>query len=241
MRSGIDSLFRYLPARISRLVSSLPPALLRDLTEVRLRTDAPLSLTVKGKNLFIDPEGRPCKAKNSVRTGKAELEECIALLTRGSLYTYDDTIKQGYIPIEGGGRAGISGDAVVKEGKVSGFKQIRSVNLRIQRHIPGFASPLIRFFAEEGLCGTLIYAPPAAGKTTFLRSAAYLLAEGTGIRAHRVGIADERGELFILGCPARSPTLFPAAQRHTRSSFYAARCPRRLLSATRSARGSRTR
>lgn len=39
--------------------------------------------------------------------------------------------------------------------------------------------------------------PPAAGKTTFLRSIAYLLASGNYPQPRRVGIADERCELFL--------------------------------------------
>jgi stage III sporulation protein AA len=58
---------------------------------------------------------------------------------------------------------------------------------------------LIKYYAREGLCGTLVYSPPAMGKTTFLRSAAYLLAEGRNIRPYRVGIVDERCEIYIRG------------------------------------------
>lgn len=199
MINGIDGFFRYIPTRLTRLIVSLPIPLLEKITEIRLRSDAPFSLTLGRKNMLLDSDGNPCTTKNAVCATKAEMEECLSLLSQGSLYTYDDTIKTGYIPIKDGGRAGICGEAITQNGIVRGFKEIYSINLRLHRHIPLFASELIRFYAKEGICSTLVYSPPAMGKTTFLRSAAFLLGEGKNIRPFRVGIVDERCEIFIKG------------------------------------------
>ncbi len=199
MKNGIDVFFKYIPARLTKLIISLPIPLLERITEIRLRADAPFSLTLGGRNMTLDKDGNPCTLRNAVCATKKEMEDCISLLSQGSLYTYDETIKTGYIPIKGGGRAGICGEAITENGTVRGFKEIYSINLRLHRHIPLFASELIRFFAKEGVCGTLIYSPPAMGKTTFLRSVAFLLAEGKNIRPFRVGIVDERCEIFIKG------------------------------------------
>ena len=199
MKNGLDSFFKYIPLRFSRLIVSLPLPLLERVTEIRLRSEAPFSLTLGGKNMLFDKDGNPCTPKNAVCATKKEMEECLSLLSQGSLYSYDDTIKTGYIPITGGGRAGVCGEAITQNGTVRGFKEIYSVNLRLHRHIPLFASELIRYYAREGICSTLVYSPPAMGKTTFLRSAAFLLAEGKNIRPFRVGIVDERCEIFIKG------------------------------------------
>ncbi|MDD4165040.1 MAG: hypothetical protein PHD66_07520 [Eubacteriales bacterium] len=199
MKSGLDSFFRYIPVRITKLIATLPIPLLEKVTEIRLRSESPFSLTVGVKNLMLNSDGTPCNPSNAVCTTKKEMEECLSLLSQGSLYTYDDTIRTGYIPIKDGGRAGVCGEAVLQNGVVRGFKEIYSINLRLHRHIPLFASELIKFFAREGICGTLVYSPPAMGKTTFLRSAAFLLGEGKNIRPFRVGIVDERCEIFIKG------------------------------------------
>ncbi|MBQ1203496.1 MAG: hypothetical protein IIX61_06825, partial [Loktanella sp.] len=86
------------------------------------------------------------------------------------------------------------------------FGSVTSINLRVARFVPDFAHALVTRLKKEAT-GVLIVSPPAGGKTTFLRSAAYLLANGT--RPFRVGIADERHELAvsdglcdrICGCP----------------------------------------
>jgi len=199
MKSGLDSFFKYIPPRFTRLIANLPAPLLEKVTEIRLRTDAPFSLTLGCRNIMLDSSGNICLAKNAVCATKSDMEQCLSLLSQGSLYTYDDTIKTGYIPIKGGGRAGICGEAILENGKVRGFKEIYAINLRLHRHVPLFAADLIKFYAKEGVCGTLVYSPPAMGKTTFLRSAACLLAEGRNIRPYRVGIVDERCEIYIKG------------------------------------------
>lgn len=189
---AIDSLFRYLPLRINRALNALPFEVLSSANEVRLRRNAPISLTVGTRNLTFDSLGRICDIKNAMRSTEPELFECVERLTDGSVYTYDEYLKKGFIPLANGGRAGVCGNASPS----GGWSEIYSINLRICRFIPKAADGLIKLFAGEGIKSTLVCAPPALGKTTFLKSAAYLLANGIGIPSTRVGIADERGELF---------------------------------------------
>ncbi len=142
------------------------------------------------KNILLDENGRVCSPAVALCATQKEIEECVYKLTEGSLYTCDRYIAQGFIPLAEGGRAGVCGRA-----NAGGFAEITSVNLRLHRFLPNTAKPLIDFFKSQGVCGTLVCAPPALGKTTFLRSAAYLLAAGKGTNPLRVGIADERCEL----------------------------------------------
>ncbi|MBE6692828.1 MAG: hypothetical protein E7586_05870 [Ruminococcaceae bacterium] len=186
----IDKLFRYLPMRISRAIHNLPKEIFDSANEIRLRKNSPLSVTVGNKNLLFDEQGRVCSPAVALCATEKEIEECIYKLTEGSLYTCDRYIAQGFIPLAEGGRAGVCGRA-----NQNGFAEITSVNLRLHRFLPHTAKPLMDFFKSQGVCGTLVCAPPALGKTTFLRSAAYLLAAGKGINPLRVGIADERCEL----------------------------------------------
>ena len=106
--------------------------------------------------------------------------------------TYDEYLKKGFIPLANGGRAGVCG----ARANSGGWAEIYSINLRIPRFVPNAAEELIRVFALQGIKSTLVCSPPATGKTTFLKSAAYLLSNGIGIAPARVGIADERGELL---------------------------------------------
>ena len=141
-----------------------------------------------------------------------ELAECVCLLSRGSLYTYEESIKNGYIPLPEGGRAGVCGEMLFREGRAAGIKRITSVNLRLHRLVRNFALPLLWRYEQTGLCGCIVYAPPAMGKTTFLRSAAVLLSEGAVLPPLKVAVADERSEILsvplshglldvVSGCP----------------------------------------
>lgn len=200
------SWLHYLPAPYLQAVSGMPVHLRQRITEVRFRLEKPFSVTAEGRNLFPDKEGRLTTLQNALRVTRPQMEELVARLTEGSLYAFEDCMASGYIPLENGCRAGIAGDMTVT-GDGTIFREITSVNLRISRFLPEFARPLTDLLREGDPQGVLVISPPAGGKTTFLRSAAYLLA--TGNKPCRVGIADERSELFlpaglcdrITGCP----------------------------------------
>ncbi|MBR5859495.1 MAG: hypothetical protein IKZ05_06180 [Clostridia bacterium] len=196
--NGTRLLFRYLPLRISKALHLLPDSLLESADELRLRKSAPCSITVHGKSLTFSALGRICPTSEALCASGEEIAECVLKLTEGSRYTCDEFIKQGFIPLAEGGRAGVCGRS---DGR-GGIGEILSVSLRIHRLIPNAADVLLREFLKRGVKSTLVCAPPAMGKTTFLTSAAYLLSHGAhGIGPFRVCIADERNELAPSGIP----------------------------------------
>lgn len=191
----MKSLLPYLPPRLGSAVTRLPSEAKESATELRLRLEAPVSLTLGGKNLCFDASGRFCDPGTALRCTRAELEACIDLLTRSSLYGYGEYLACGYIPFGTGGRAGVCGEAIVRGGRLEGFRSFWGINLRLRRFIEGFGLAAVRRIREKGMCGALVYSPPNRGKTTLLSSIAYLLS--TGDRPLRVAVADERGELFV--------------------------------------------
>ena len=195
--TDINEVLRFLPRRLAFPLSLLPRAVAASVTEVRLRLNAPLSLSLNGRNLFVDEHGKVCRIESALRADEDDLRATLAELTAYSMYAYDDTVRSGFIPIEGGARAGVCGEAVRTDGRVTGFRRIYSINIRIPRFLPDFARGLAEHYKAHGLCSALVLSPPAAGKTTFLRSIAYLLASGNYPQPRRVGIADERCELFL--------------------------------------------
>lgn len=175
---------------VSKAIHGLPDEILACANEIRLRRNSPLSVTVGNRNILLDSNGKICNINSAIRVSENEISECIYKLTKGSLYTCERFIPQGFIPLEEGGRAGVCGRIGPK-----GFAEITGINLRIHRSLPKVAENLVAKFKEDGLCGTLVCSPPAMGKTTFLRSVVHLLSKGVGISPLRVGVADERCEL----------------------------------------------
>ena len=201
----LTALGRYLPPRIAAAAASLPPEILARADEIRLRRDSAASVTCAGKNVMFDKNGAPSPPDRALRPTKSGMEECLSRLCGGSLYTCEAELAQGFIPLPEGGRAGVCGRAEIRNGAVAGFSEIYSVDLRFHRFIRDAAAPLMRVWAETRLCGVLVISPPGAGKTTFLRSAAYLLANGKGIAPVRTAVADERCEISV--CLPRSGLL----------------------------------
>lgn len=95
----------------------------------------------------------------------------------------------GYLTAPGGHRIGICGEALMKDGKMEGIREIHSLNIRIARDFPGIGQALCRE------CGPmLIIGCPGSGKTTLLRDLIRQLSS-----RETVSVVDERGELFPMG------------------------------------------
>ena len=108
-----------------------------------------------------------------------------------SVYAYSETIRQGYVTMEGGHRIGICGFGVTENGDVRTIKEPSSLNIRIARQVLGCAELLLPDLSAS----TLVLGPPGSGKTTLLRDAVRLLSEK---RRQTIGLVDERGELSAI-------------------------------------------
>ena len=113
-------------------------------------------------------------------------------LTRGRMHALGECVRQGYVPLAGGMRAGLSGRAIVQGGAVAGLDDISGVCIRVARDVEGAAAGVIgRIMRGDRVRSTLILSAPGLGKTTLLRDAArHMIRAGLN-----VAVADERGEL----------------------------------------------
>lgn len=153
-----------------------------ELSEIRLRAEGVSSLVVGGKNLPLH-----------TRVGKEETGQILGQLCHGSLYAYRDRIAEGYLPMEGGIRVGVAGEARYEGGEVVGIANVGTLVFRIpHRAEAAGADTLYDAFVNDCRGGMLIYSPPGVGKTTALRALAARL--GSGRRARRVVVIDEREE-----------------------------------------------
>lgn len=195
MNGGITSLCGYLPPRIAAALFAVPERITSRTDELRLRKNAATSLSVGKKNYVFSADGRQCAPDAAIKATESEISYCLERLTGGSLYACEESVIRGFIPLADGARAGLCGRAAVSGGKVTGFAEISSIDLRIHRFIRDLAAPLINYYAENGVCGAIVISPPCGGKTTFLRSLAFLAANGKGLDPIRVAVADEREEI----------------------------------------------
>lgn len=190
-------LLPYLPAPLAAAVAGLSPAVLDAATELRLRAGGPVSLTAGGKNRCFNAKGRFCSVEKAMVCTDAMVEECLSLLSRSSLYSFGDCLKQGFLPFADGCRAGVCGEGIVHGGELVGFSRVYGISLRLKRFIKAYGFEAARRIGEKEPRGALIYSPPNGGKTTLLKSTALLLGDGSVGRAYKVAVADERGELFV--------------------------------------------
>ena len=165
------------------------------LQEIRLREGKPLIF------LYHDTEVIPgAKARRPYLVTKDNIREMLEYISNYSLYACEQEMRQGFITIEGGHRVGLSGQAIMENGKVKNLKYISSVNIRVAHEMIGCADAVFPYIVcNRLLCHTLIVSPPGGGKTTLLRDLIRQISEGNSwLPGLAVGVVDERSE--IGGC-----------------------------------------
>lgn len=160
------------------------------LREIRLRAGARSQILLGGQSMLL-------------RTAltQEEIGDCVRLLCRGSLYAYRDTIGEGYIPLDGGVRVGLCGQARYEGGVLAGISDVTSLVFRIPHPVYGKNDDIYEEWKRGIGSGMLIFSPPGEGKTTALRALAKRI--GSGKDARRVAVVDERCEFLpqeYLGC-----------------------------------------
>ena len=196
--SDIDYYLKFLPEKVARAVAFTSDDIKKNLTEIRLRENAPVSLTVNKENLLIDSQGRRADIKNCVCVSRSELETCVTDLCDGSYHAQINNIKNGFIITSTGHRVGVCGNIIYTSGSDYIIDEITSVNMRVNKFILFADCPILDIIKEGGLTGILIYSPPSEGKTTLLRFIAAALSRGLyGLKKYRTALIDERREIYL--------------------------------------------
>ena len=167
--------------------------------EVRIRINNPITISIRGKEYFLDPMGHKTMNIKEARlvTGE-EIDSILNHICKCSVYAFRDELKEGYITVPGGHRVGLAGEVVVDEnGQIVTIKYVTFMNIRISHQILGVADGVIQFLFDDGkLKNSLIISPPGCGKTTMLRDVVRQLSKGNYKRsAYKVGVVDERNEI----------------------------------------------
>ena len=171
----------------------LPPAIYSSLTElckngleieeVRLRAGQLCTVTARDGNISFG-QG----------LSQTEMERIFERICGGSVYAHADTIRRGYVTLDGGIRVGVVGRASTDKGEIVGVYDVSALCFRLPRKIVRVGEPVCQLLREqEGTGGVLVFSPPGEGKTTLLRSVISKMAGGAS--PWRVVVIDTRDEL----------------------------------------------
>ncbi|MBQ7039138.1 MAG: stage III sporulation protein AA [Clostridia bacterium] len=151
----------------------------KSLQEIRVRLGRKLSVT-DGTGIH----------KLSVDVTAEFIDKLFSSLCNYSVYAMQEEIKNGFITLPMGHRAGICGRCVTNDNKILNISEISGINIRIAREIKGCANAFYNIIKEK-VENTVIISSPNCGKTTYLRDITRLVSDS----GKNVAVADERGEI----------------------------------------------
>lgn len=190
---NIDYIFKCLPNNVRQILdSNLNNTELEWLEEIRFRNNLPLILKIGQAEKVID-----------YKITTDDINYIFQKICENSIYTYQNQISSGFITIKGGNRVGLVGTAVIKEGNITNFNYISSLNFRISREIIGCSNQIIEKIIDketDNIYNTLIIAPPGMGKTTLLRDIVRNISNGIQgkIQGKNIVVIDERCEISAM-------------------------------------------
>ncbi len=139
---------------------------------------------------------------------REEMDKTVMKLCDGAVYAHRDTMTRGYLSLPNGVRVGVCGQARYESGRLVGISEVSSLVFRIPTSESSLGPELSAAW-ESAERGMLIYAPPAGGKTTAIRTLSASLAE-CGLR---VAVVDERCEFSPDACSAAGIVLMRGYKR----------------------------
>ncbi len=129
------------------------------INEIRIKRNSYINLIANSKNVITD-----------IFVSEELVNKTLDGLCDGSIYAHINTIRDGYISVGKGIRAGICGKAVIENGIITGICDVSSINIRIPKYIQGAGKYVFSILEKNNFKKSiLIYSPPGVGKTTILR------------------------------------------------------------------------
>lgn len=183
-----------LTTNISKRLIMLPDFIQENAQEIRIRLNRPLSISCSDNTYFVTENG--CVTNKiidqpMISANQKDISDIFHNICNYSVYSRQNEIKNGFVTMQGGHRAGICGTAVIENEKISNIRDISSINIRIAREHKGSGKEILnRIKTLSG--GLLICGSPCSGKTTVLRDIARLLSLEYD---KKVSVVDERGEI----------------------------------------------
>ena len=122
-----------------------------------MRVNQPLELVTADGAYFLNNGALVRQTdRQCLSVSEEDLRQMSTLMSRYSLYAYEEEIRQGFLTVEGGHRVGVAGKAILEQEKVKSLQHISSVNIRMSHEIPGCADRLLPMITKNReVCHTL--------------------------------------------------------------------------------------
>ncbi|MGN0638694.1 MAG: stage III sporulation protein AA [Huintestinicola sp.] len=186
--TAVSNVLRYFSPRISKALVGV----CGNISEIRLRSGGPLSITLPDQYVYLTENGAyTSSADKALRVTMEDIRHSFEAVCRYSVHSCQSQINSGFVTVAGGHRAGFGGTAVYSpSGKIENLKYINGINFRIAGEVRGAADEIVLTAMQNGLKSVLIFGAPCSGKTTILRD----LCRQVGDR-YPVSLVDERYEI----------------------------------------------
>lgn len=180
----------FLPRNVKEALSNLN---YNFISEIRIRRGQPVIIEYKGEYKYINSFGISDGLRGCISVD--DIEPIINSATGGSIYSYVEQMKSGFITVGHGVRIGIAGEYVTEGNAVKAVKNVTSINIRIPHNVVGCANFLCENLYFDGLHSTMLYSKPGFGKTTMLRDMAINIGK---LKKYNVLVFDERNEISAI-------------------------------------------
>ena len=195
MSFGVVGIIEVLPPRLKDVFYNIDIGVFNDIFEIRFKTQCPVLLVMKNGMFSLSSKGNLARIQVGITVYGEDVEYIFDRLVHNSYYAYNDEISNCFITASGGHRAGLSGSAVIKNGLISGMKDISGVYFRIAREHMGCSDEILsHMYRKNRFANTVVSAPPGRGKTTLLREISRCLS----LKGFKVSIIDERHEIASM-------------------------------------------
>ena len=152
LESEKTEIFYFFPQKVTLALRSADKAQMHTAQEIRLRIGGAVCVCFANGVKFLSYDGTLTnKPQNSIIILKSDMEDCVAKLCNYSLYSSQNQIKNGFITVKGGHRAGICGTCVMENNEIVTIRDISSINFRIARDIVGCAVTLYKLLFSIGI------------------------------------------------------------------------------------------
>lgn len=192
----MDEIIKYFPVNIYNILLytfERNSQIEKNIQEIRMRVNRPIILKMRQADVLIE-----------YTVSQKEVLQTLERLCENSIYAYKNQICEGFLTVKGGHRVGITGTAVVENGKTINLKYVTSLNFRIAREILDCSNKILGEIIDvenNNIFTSLIVSPPGKGKTTILRDAIRKISNGItqmNFTGKTCGVVDERGEIAAM-------------------------------------------